>query len=81
MNIGDEDYNDKNYIELILEDVFGLNNPLLQIQEGLIKSKVLSDKRKKMVNDFKNIMFTSLNKKNHTEEIRKSKSRMNTMQT
>ena len=66
LNIGDE-YKDRKYIELILEDVFGLNNPLLQTQENLVKSITLQEKRKKMVNEFKNIMFTSLNKKTKSD--------------
>jgi hypothetical protein len=67
-NLSDDDSKDKTYIELILEDVFGLNNPLLQTQESLIKSKTLLDKRKKMVEDFKNVMMTSQNKKSQMDE-------------
>ena len=70
-NLSEVDAKDKTYVELILEDVFGLNNPLLQTQENLIKSNVLLEKRKKMVNEFKSIMFTSLDKKSMINEQKK----------
>ena len=56
LNIADDETKEKIYIQLILEDIFGLNNPLLQTTNELIKSPLLQDKRKKMVGEFKNIM-------------------------
>ena len=40
-----------------------MNNPLLSTPKDLITSTVLTVQRKKMEEDFSNIMFTSLNKK------------------
>jgi GTPase SAR1 family protein len=62
MKIGEEEGKDIQYVNIIFEDVFGLNNPLLQTGEDSIKSNKLIEKRKKMVHEFKSIMFTSLKK-------------------
>jgi GTPase SAR1 family protein len=76
LKIGEEEGKDVQFVNVIFEDVFGLNNPLLQTSEDAIKSSKLIDKRKKMVQEFKNIMFTSL-KKGSSNDGRSSKETKN----
>lgn len=54
---------------VILEDLFGLNNALLQTNNDLIRSNEQKDKKLKMTADFKNIMFTSLIQKELNKNI------------
>lgn len=53
-------------INVILEDLFGVNNSLLFINEEITQSKILRDKHKSMTKIFKEIMFTSRTKKTIT---------------
>ena len=75
LNIADDETKEKIYIQLILEDIFGLNNPLLQTTNELIKSPLLQDKRKKMVGEFKNIICTSGIQKKQKDEMKNASSR------
>ena len=69
-SLSEENIKDKRYVMIRVEDQyvsikysFGLNNPLLQTPEEHIKSNVLKEKRKKMTEDFKQLMFTSTAKR------------------
>lgn len=62
LKIGEEEGKDIQFVNVVFEDVFGLNNPLLQTPEESIKSNKLIEKRKKMVQEFKSILFTSVKK-------------------
>jgi len=73
-NLNEEDVKDRTYVELMIEDVFGFNNPILQIPESFLKNARLKDKRQKMVNEFQDILFTSLKKRiQMSEENNKKK--------
>ena len=50
----------KRYAIVVLEDVFGLNNPLLQTFDSLITSEDQKLKKNEMTKIFKDIMFTSM---------------------
>ncbi len=58
-NLSDAEIKQKTYVMLTLEDTFGLDNPLLQTPESLITSQFLREKRHKMADVFKDIMFSS----------------------
>ena len=54
----------KTYIFITLEDFFGLNNPILQTSENTIKSDYIKMKREDMAKQFRELMLTSLTKRN-----------------
>lgn len=73
-NLTEYEVKTKTYVMVTLEDMFGLNNPLLQTPDNLITSNVLKEKRKTMSENFKNIMFTSTEKRTKlSNELKKAK--------
>jgi GTPase SAR1 family protein len=63
-NLNDDDVKTKTFVMVTLEDMFGINNPLLSTPVSLINSSVLKEKRELMSENFKKIMFTSMEKRN-----------------
>ena len=62
-NLSEFDIKEKTYVMVTLEDMFGLNNPLLQTPENLITSNEQLEQRAHMTDIFKKIMFTSSDKR------------------
>ena len=52
-NLSDREIKQKNYVMVTLEDMFGLNNPLLQTPEQLITSTEQGAQRAQMTKIFK----------------------------
>ena len=50
-------------VHLILEDTFGINNPLLVTNQSLLNSTLLKVQKQEMSKQFKNILFTPHNKR------------------
>ena len=73
--ITEAEVTNQTYIFTTLEDYFGLNNPLLQSSENTILNDFLKKKRQEMVENFKSLMFTSVNKRDEMskEETKKKK--------
>lgn len=63
-NLNDDDVVQKTYINLIIQDTFGLNNTILNKPPELIYSKNIKKIREKMSQDFKDIMFSSTEMRN-----------------
>jgi GTPase SAR1 family protein len=63
LNLTEEDIAQKTYVNLTVQDTFGLNNSLLNKLPELITSQVLREKRDHMTKIFKDIMFTSNEKR------------------
>lgn len=61
--------------KLIFLHRFGFNNPILQVPENFLKNPQLVEKRKKMVEEFHNIMFTSLKKRDQLSEEQNKKNK------
>ena len=59
INLNEEEVVQKTYINLIIQDTFGLNNPILDKPPELLTSKILKDKREQMTKQFRDLMFTS----------------------
>ena len=59
-----KDDGQKAYVNLILEDVFGLNNTILNKPQDLIISSNIRKKREHMSKIFREIMLTSTEKRN-----------------
>jgi hypothetical protein len=57
----------------LFKDSFGFNNPILQIPENFLKNPALKEKRQRMVDDFQNILFTSLKKRVQLSEEQNKK--------
>lgn len=72
INLNDDEVAQKTYINLIIQDTFGLNNSLLNKPPELITSRLLREKRIKMTQQFKDIMFTSNEKRNEISSNEKS---------
>lgn len=51
------------YANLIIEDMFGLDNYLLNKNKNFIQSKILVDLKSKLTQEFKDIMFTAHEKR------------------
>jgi GTPase SAR1 family protein len=62
-NLNEYDVKNKTYVMLTLEDMFGINNPLLQSHESTITSSYLKEKRTEMSATFQKLMFTSVEKR------------------
>jgi GTPase SAR1 family protein len=75
-NLSDREIKQKNHVMVTLEDMFGLNNPLLQTPEQLITSNEQAIQRNEMTKIFRDIMFTSSEKRKQlsTESKKVSKS-------
>lgn len=73
-NLNEYEVRDKTFVMVTLEDMFGINNPLLQTPENLLTSSEQRERRKAMAETFKKIMFTSNEKRNKiSEESKKAK--------
>lgn len=59
INLNEEEVVQKTYINLIIQDTFGLDNPILSKPPELIRSQVLRDKRELMTKQWRDLMFTS----------------------
>jgi len=46
-NLNEEDVKDRTYVELMVEDVFGFNNPILQIPENFFEESFIKGKKTK----------------------------------
>jgi GTPase SAR1 family protein len=62
-NLSEREIKQKTYVMVTLEDMFGIDNPLLQTPDELITSQEQKDKRSYMSQVFKDIMFTSTEKR------------------
>mmetsp|Transcript_38508 Transcript_38508/g.39935 ORF Transcript_38508/g.39935 Transcript_38508/m.39935 type:complete len:246 (+) Transcript_38508:1-738(+) len=59
-----------------LEDFYGLNNPILQTNTDLVKSDYLKTKKESMTNSFRDLMFTSVKKRDElSREVENLKSK------
>jgi GTPase SAR1 family protein len=76
-SLNEYEVKERTYVMVTLEDTFGLNNPLLQTPAELMTSSVLKEKREYLSNIFKDIMFTSMQKRdklaNEQKKIKKEK--------
>ena len=63
LNLSEEEVSKKTYVNLIIEDTFGINNSILNKSPELITSEEMKKERTRMSTQFKNIMFTSSTKK------------------
>jgi GTPase SAR1 family protein len=71
LNLSESEKTQKTYVNLIIEDVFGLNNTILNKPEKLIKSENIKKKRNKMCKIFREIMLSSTEKRNKLSEQEK----------
>jgi GTPase SAR1 family protein len=80
-SLNEYEVKERTYVMVTLEDIFGLNNPLLQTPVELITSSVLREKRENLSNIFKDIMFTSMQKRDklatESKKLRKEKKNKN----
>lgn len=59
INLNEEETMQKTYINLIIQDTFGLDNAYLNKPPELIQSQMVKEKRNLMTEQWKNLMFTS----------------------
>ena len=64
MNLNEDDTSQVTLVNVLIEDTFALNNSLLNKPPEMIHSPILLQQRKKMTRAFKDIMFTSAEKRN-----------------
>lgn len=73
-NLNEYEIREKTHVAVTLEDMFGLNNPLLQTPDNLITSAEQKEQRAMMTSVFKEIMFTSTEKRKLlSNELKKAK--------
>jgi GTPase SAR1 family protein len=70
-NLNEYEVQEKTYVMVTLEDMFGLNNPLLQTPIELMTSAPLREKREYLSTVFKDMMFTSLYKRDRMSSEQK----------
>ena len=73
LNLNEEEVAQKTYINVIIQDTFGLNNPLLDKPPELLTSEVLIKKRQRMTKQFRDLMFTSNEMRNKISNNEKNK--------
>ena len=73
LNLSEEEVLKKTYVNLIIEDTFGINNSILNKSPELITSEKMKKERLRMSTQFKNIMFTSSIKKDSILEEKRKK--------
>jgi len=73
-NLNDPEIKQKTYVMVTLEDMFAINNPLLQTPEHLISSVEMKQQRTEMSEIFKGFMFSSKEKRDKlSNEAKKPK--------
>lgn len=77
-NLNEYDVKTKTYVMLTLEDIFGINNPLLQTPESLVTSEIQKERRKQMTHSFQKLMFTSVDKRDKVSNEQDKKKTKNT---
>lgn len=75
-NLNDENVVQKTYVNLIIQDTFGLNNSILNKPPELIVSKNIKKQREKMTKEFKEIMFSSTEMRNKLMSVDKNQQKM-----
>lgn len=59
MNLNDDEICKPLYVKVIIQDTFGINNPILNKSPDIIESKRVIHIRNEMTNQFKELMFTA----------------------
>ena len=71
--VTESEVTNKTYIFTSLEDFFGLNNPLINQNEKTINSDYLKGQRTVMTNSFREMMFTSVEKRDQLSKESETK--------
>ena len=59
LNLNDDSCSQKTFVNVIIQDTFGLDNPILNMPVQLMTSPLIKQKREKMSSQFTSLMLTS----------------------